>query len=164
MGKWKFYRSNLPTIVWNASTNTVLADFKQGYFITSSASVANALIGMGYPEVEINSTNPPEVIVNQPPTELIGGLPDISPNMSEKLAEARLSQRIIAPPVVVNKPKLVAEKKAEPIAKPEVESEPVTLRPPNRFKPSAKPVEEKPAKPKKVKAPKLTSAKPKKRG
>lgn len=117
--KIKFYRSQLATIVWDSVNNKILADFKKGYYITSDNRTIDILRQLNYPEVELNSTVPPPGLeVKQPTIELKNGIPLMSPNISEKLAEQKFtnaikqnSENIIKPPKVKreskpNKPKI----------------------------------------------------------
>lgn len=86
----KFYRSQLATIVWDSINEKILADFKNGYFITSDKRTINILRELNYPEVEINSVVPPPGLEVKPPAiELKGSVPLMSPNISEKLGEQK---------------------------------------------------------------------------
>lgn len=58
---WRFYRSNLETIVWDPERNKPLAHFVQGEFITNDPRVAEKLLELGYPRVPLEATNPPDV-------------------------------------------------------------------------------------------------------
>ena len=69
---WRFYRSQLPTIVWDArpGMNKPLADFSKGHFTTEDKAVANILRKNGYIEIPLNMTEPPAVVVSQPTPQL----------------------------------------------------------------------------------------------
>ena len=90
---YRFFKSHLPTIVWNPATDSVLADFTPGHFITYDPKVAKILRKNGYPEIAMDATEPPNIIVNQPTRVLKKGasLPVITPGMSEKLIQERLN-------------------------------------------------------------------------
>ena len=69
---WRFYRSNLSTIVWDPrlGMNKSLADFSKGYFTTEDKAVAKILRKKGYVEIPLNMTEPPMIVVNQPAPQL----------------------------------------------------------------------------------------------
>lgn len=85
---WRFYRSNLATIVWNPEEGRPLADFSAGHFTTDDEAVADKLREMGYVEIDLDATEPPDVIVNKPVTVIEGDVPIVGAN---------------APPIVVEK-------------------------------------------------------------
>ncbi|RLC88908.1 MAG: hypothetical protein DRJ03_01315 [Chloroflexi bacterium] len=57
--KRKFYRANLPTVVWDAGNDRALAEFVNGQFVTRDQDVAKKLLGLGYVEVDISADAPP---------------------------------------------------------------------------------------------------------
>jgi len=65
---WRFYRSNLSTVVWDArrGAKQPLADFGKGYHTTEDKAVAKILREKGYIEIPLNMTEPPAYVVNQP--------------------------------------------------------------------------------------------------
>jgi hypothetical protein len=67
--KRRFYRALLPTVVWNPKTDTPLAEFANGQFITDDDEVSKVLIGMGYPEVALDAKYPPEIIPEPVPID-----------------------------------------------------------------------------------------------
>lgn len=73
--QWKFYRSNLSTIIWDKDNNRPLANFEKGFFITEDKRVVKILKEEGYPEVSIDAIEPPEVIVNQFSEQIEGDIP-----------------------------------------------------------------------------------------
>lgn len=56
----KFYRANLPTVIWNKKTNSALVEFVGGKFTTEDPEIARVLIKKGYPEVDLEAVNPPD--------------------------------------------------------------------------------------------------------
>lgn len=59
--KRKFYRANLPNVVWNPETSKPLASFVRGQFTTEDESVAAILVEKGYPEIELDAETPPPI-------------------------------------------------------------------------------------------------------
>jgi len=68
--QWRFYRSNLETIVWNPKTNSPLADFSEGHFTTDDPEVADKLRELGYVEIALDATEPPPDVMVKKPTIL----------------------------------------------------------------------------------------------
>jgi len=65
--QWRFYRSNLETIVWNPDTNSRLADFSKGHFTTDDPKVAKRLKDLGYVEIPLDAEEPPpDIMVRKP--------------------------------------------------------------------------------------------------
>lgn len=63
---WRFYRSNLATIVWdNRGSDKALANFSDGFFTTEDKAVANILRQKGYPEIPLDAAAPPDILVQQ---------------------------------------------------------------------------------------------------
>jgi hypothetical protein len=110
--KRKFYRANLPTIVWNPELKKPLAKFEKGQFVTEDDEVAKKLIEIGYPEVELDASRPPAI-------------PD--PPIQGKDADVRLMGPKVVEPVVGTEPKgeqavsTETEEETEPEIKPEEE-------------------------------------------
>lgn len=65
MARRRFYRANLPTVVWDKDKNKALVEFVKGEFTTGSGRVANILIEKGYPEVGLDDTDPPDFQVKK---------------------------------------------------------------------------------------------------
>lgn len=59
---YRFYRSNLATIIWDPPNNKPLAEFVDGQFYTEDAEVAQKLIEAGYPQVDLKATEPPNIM------------------------------------------------------------------------------------------------------
>lgn len=64
--EFRFYKSNLPKVVWNPNADKSMADFEGGTFTTSDKSVALILLEKGYPQIPIDATEPPEILVRIP--------------------------------------------------------------------------------------------------
>jgi hypothetical protein len=67
--KRRFYRATLPTIVWNPKTDSPLAEFINGQFITDDEKIVKVLQAMGYPEVALDAKYPPEIIYKPVPID-----------------------------------------------------------------------------------------------
>ncbi len=80
--KRRFYRATLPTIVWNPEKDKPLAEFVDGQYYTEDEEIANKLIAMGYPEVSLDATQPPEIIPAPVPIDT----PDAKPAKTEEQA------------------------------------------------------------------------------
>ena len=61
----RFYRANLPSVVWDAKKGKALAEFAKGEFITSDERTASILIEKGYPEVDMDALDPPDFEVQR---------------------------------------------------------------------------------------------------
>ena len=83
--KRKFYRANLPTVVWNPKKNTSLAEFIGGQFTTEDEEVASILIDMGYPEVSLDASAPPPLPT--PPLQSAADpvVPILGPQVTEQV-------------------------------------------------------------------------------
>ena len=103
--KWRFYRSNLSTVVWNPDKEDVLADFRQGHFTTDDPKVAAKLKSLGYPEISLDADSPPDIIVNQPTMEIRGDIPIVRPMEDERNVEKKMAFRMEE----VGKPQVVEE-------------------------------------------------------
>jgi hypothetical protein len=108
--QWRFYRSNLSTIVWNPDKENVLADFSQGHFTTDDEKVALKLRSLGYPEIALDAESPPDIVVNQPTMVIEGDVPIIHPMEDERNVEKKMSFRMRE----VNSPKTVATEEQKP--------------------------------------------------
>jgi len=105
---WRFYRSHLPTIVWDArgGQNKTLADFSKGYYTTKEKDVADILRSKGYLEIPLNMTEPPSVIINQPSPQLLRKHVPLMPgagNISGAAAEiaaSRMMEGVLSIPEV----------------------------------------------------------------
>lgn len=101
---WRFYRSNLSTIVWDRSNDKPLADFSAGYFTTTDPKVAEELINQGYYEIPLDSTEPPlDVIINKPATIIKGDVPIMK---NSAFGERFMEERMKAVTEVVGAPQI----------------------------------------------------------
>jgi outer membrane biosynthesis protein TonB len=82
---FRFYRSNLASVVWNPKAGAPLAEFKRGEFITSEPWIAQKLIDLGYPRVPLDATTPPDILF-QKGEILTGDIKLLGPNASEQAA------------------------------------------------------------------------------
>lgn len=64
--EYRFYRSQLPTIVWDGPNDCVLADFSLGHFTTDNINIARKLLDSGYVQIPLDATEPPPVLVRIP--------------------------------------------------------------------------------------------------
>lgn len=105
---WRFFRSNLSTIVWDArpGAKQPLADFSKGYHTTEDKAVAKILRSKGYLEIPLNMTEPPEVVINQPAPILktrnvpvMKGAGNISGNAAEAAAAGMMDGVVEIPEV-----------------------------------------------------------------
>lgn len=71
--RFRFYKSKLPTIVWNPKTGKKLADFNKGHCITDDLEVAQTLLDKGYPQIPVDAEAPPNIIVAIPGQSLRDG-------------------------------------------------------------------------------------------
>lgn len=110
---WRFYRSNLSTIVWDARNNKRLADFGKGYFTTEDKAVATILRDKGYIEIPLNMTEPPVMTVNQPAPILntrngsvpvMKGAGNISGDAAESAASGMMDGLVDIPEVKIEQP------------------------------------------------------------
>lgn len=102
---WRFYRSNLSTIVWDKDSETALANFSEGHFTTNNKKVAQVLKAKGYPQIGLNDTSPPNIIINQPVRVLKDGadIPMMGNGINENIAQQRmeaLTEEIKAPEIL----------------------------------------------------------------
>ena len=59
--KYKFFRSELPTVVWDGKLNKAIARFVDGQFVTTDLTVARKLEQMGYPLIPVSTKTPPNI-------------------------------------------------------------------------------------------------------
>jgi len=71
--EFRFYKSSLPMIVWDVDKGKPLADFTGGSFKTSDLRVANILLEKGYPQIPVDATEPPDILVRIPGKSLKDG-------------------------------------------------------------------------------------------
>lgn len=90
--EWRFYRSNLCTFVWDPDNDTIMANFSKGHFTTKNKKVANVLRGKGYIEIDLNATQPPNIIVSQPAHALKEGqnVPIMGNGINEALGQHKM--------------------------------------------------------------------------
>ena len=117
---WRFYRSNLSTIVWDPAKDGVMADFRLGHFTTNDPVVAGKLRKLGYVEIPLDATEPPDVEVN----------PEVDPVVAENLkniaqntqGEIKIKQVLPKPPEVKEDKKPKTQEKTITKAKPKAKS------------------------------------------
>lgn len=63
---YRFYKSNLPAVVWNGKKNCALAEFQNGVFETDNKKIAQQILDLGYPQVSPTAKEPPNIIVGLP--------------------------------------------------------------------------------------------------
>jgi len=108
--EYRFYKSGLPAIVWDPEKNRAMADFTQegqkGSFTTDNKRVAKHLRAKGYPEISVDATEPPNILVLRPGQSLADGqnVPILKSNISERVGGSRVEnvvqQTVKAPEVV----------------------------------------------------------------
>lgn len=86
---YRFYKSNLPAIVWSPFEDKPLADFSEGHFTTDDLKVAKFLLDNGYPQIPVDAKKPPNILVSIPgksinTDEREGPLEDIRKENKEK--------------------------------------------------------------------------------
>jgi len=64
--EYRFYKSSLPGIVWDPSGKKSLANFVNGTFTTSDLRAAQILLDKGYPQIPVDATEPPDILVRIP--------------------------------------------------------------------------------------------------
>jgi hypothetical protein len=107
----RFWRGKNPTIVWDGRNSRELCNFSEGHLTTSDPFTIDVLRRIGYEEVALDATAPPEVIeAVQPP-----GMDDIKPipaGLTETpAADQHLAEDDTGPAVDPPKPKKVSGKK-----------------------------------------------------
>lgn len=93
--QWRFFRSQLETIVWDPVGDCVLADFSQGHFTTDDQRKAKYLREKGYPEIPLDATEPPpNVLVTKPTHAIDGDVPVVSANITDAgIIETRMKAK-----------------------------------------------------------------------
>ncbi len=67
---YRFYKSNLPGVIWDNDKNCSLVEFEEGVFETKIKRTAKILLDKGYLQVDPNAIQPPNVIVALPGSSL----------------------------------------------------------------------------------------------
>jgi len=90
--KYRFFKSHLASIVWDAGKERPLADFTEGHFTTDDPKVAAILKSKGYPQIPLDAEEPPNVIVNQTTQVLKEGanIPLFKPGMDPAVIQKRM--------------------------------------------------------------------------
>lgn len=89
---YRFYRSNLPTVVWSKELNGPIAEFVNGQFYTKDPKVAQLLKDKGYPRISLEATEPPDILFKK--GEIVDG--DIKQLPSGITEGAALNQEMLA--------------------------------------------------------------------
>lgn len=71
--KYRFFKSHLPAIVWNPNGKAKMADFSKGHFTTDDIEVAQLLLDKGYPQIPVDATEPPDIVMAIPGQSLEEG-------------------------------------------------------------------------------------------
>lgn len=58
---FRFFRSNLPTIVWDPDKNRAIVEFVEAQYYTEDEKIAQMLIDKGYPQIPLDLEEPPDV-------------------------------------------------------------------------------------------------------
>ena len=119
--KKRYYRGKLPTIVWDAKNNRALCDFSKGHYTTSDPREIKILEEIGYIEIPLDASYPPEIREPIQPA----GMKDIKPlpkGMTEKGAaemqkEKAMKEDIDGPTVQVPKKSTTSKPKNSPSKK-----------------------------------------------
>ena len=120
----RFYRGKLPTIVWDARYDRQLCDLSEGHYTTDDDYTIKVLKSIGYIQIPLNATRPPDIYEAIQPA----GMNDIKPlpvGLTEKGApliveeEVKLAEDHDGPAVPVPKVKAkdAIEQKNTPKAK-----------------------------------------------
>jgi hypothetical protein len=88
---FRFYRSNLATVVWNPEKDKPLATFVKGQFYTKDPVVAQKLTEMGYPQVSLDANTPPDILFEKGEI-LEGNVPIMPKGMNEEAVLAKQKQ------------------------------------------------------------------------
>lgn len=87
---FRFYRSNLPTVVWDPNADRALAEFISGQFFTEDENVALVLRDKGYPQIPLDATEPPDVFFEKGKSLAVGEHAKIlPPGITEEAALAK---------------------------------------------------------------------------
>jgi hypothetical protein len=81
----RFYKANLPAVIWDSKADASLVEFIKGEFITSNKEIADILIKKGYPEVAMDAIDPPDFEVPRGDASQ-GDVPIMSPKYNEGAA------------------------------------------------------------------------------
>ena len=73
--KVRFYRGKLPTIVWDARNNKALVDLSEGQIVVTDPYAIEVMRKIGYQEISMDATHPPEIIEPIQPEKM----PDVKP-------------------------------------------------------------------------------------
>lgn len=123
----RFYRSNLPTIVWDPKHNRALCEFVDGQFYTEDPEVASILTDKGYPEVALDQTTPPDIMFPKGQS-LEGNVPIMGKGITEEVMlerEKRTAEQKRLAAKAAEKPSL--EDNAKAIAQEVVSKSPAEL-------------------------------------
>jgi hypothetical protein len=108
---FRFYRSNLPTVVWDPEKGKALAEFIGGQFFTEDKRVAGVLQKKGYPMVPLDATEPPDILFEKGRSLLVGEHAKIlPPGITEEVALAN-EQNVATQAKLAEKASQVAQKK-----------------------------------------------------
>jgi len=80
---YRFYRSNLATIVWGKKENKAIAEFVEGQFYTEDPKLAERLIALGYPRISLDATEPPDILFKKGEI-LTGDVKQLPPGITEE--------------------------------------------------------------------------------
>ena len=72
---WKFFRSEMATIVWDPDNDKELAIFENGVFVTEDKRVAEILRKKGYIEIPMDADVPPGMVKVMPAPQRTGSIP-----------------------------------------------------------------------------------------
>lgn len=93
--RWRFWRSQLATIVWDKDKDVALADFTPGHFTTDDPDVARKLHNLGYPQIPLDAVEPPPDVIIRPPAHVIeGDVPVFKGYASESVIDQRVNQKM----------------------------------------------------------------------
>jgi len=93
--KKRFWRGKLPTTVWDGRNDRALCDFSQGHITTDDEYTIGVLKKIGYIEIALDATHPPDIIEPIQPE----GTPDIRPlpaGLTEKGAAQIYQDKVLA--------------------------------------------------------------------
>lgn len=91
---FRFYRSNLATVVWDPKQGHALAEFVKGQFYTEDKKVAEKLIELGYPQVPLDAETPPQILFEKGKSLEYGEHKEVMPRgVTEEVALRREKQK-----------------------------------------------------------------------
>ncbi|MDA3788081.1 MAG: hypothetical protein PF503_06265 [Desulfobacula sp.] len=93
---FRFYKSNLPAIVWDPKAGKPLADCSKGHFTTEDINVAGILLDKGYPQIPIDADSPPDIIVGPVGDSLKDG-ESVKAGTGEKFHDPASSKAVLVP-------------------------------------------------------------------